>query len=641
MNTESSRTPHFILGTAGHIDHGKTTLIRALTGIETDWLPEEKARGMTIDIGIADIELGGRTLGVVDVPGHERFVRTMVSGASGVDLALLVVAADDGVMPQTEEHLEILTLLGVDTGVVAINKADLVDAGRLEEVKEEVELLLLDTPLEGVPMVAVSGVTGEGIDELRAALENAIPDTPHRRRSSFLRVPVDRIFSIPGRGTVITGSMLGGDIHVGDQVELLPEGRLLRVRGLETHNQAAEDLEAGQRTAVNLAGLKKEEVSRGMELAMPGYLTPSMYVDAKVRCLPGRARGLKTFMRVRLALGTSDVLGRLVLLEGKHMAPNSTGFCQLRLHDPVVAEHGQRFILRDETAVRTLGGGIVLRPAARRIVLSQAAEECESLLRLQEGDALTRVDQVLVDAGTDKVTETMVSARSGVPAEEVANHVRALKTRGDLINIQGIDHPLHRSALNILGNRICRFLNRFHDQNPLLVGLGRNMIQRTFQRNTQEHVLQAALQNLEAQGRIVVRVDKVALSTFKIRMSEGRMKLWDRILQELQDGKFTPPSESRLVEIIGTRPTAIKEILEHAEANGAVVKVAPGQYFPSETIDLLKEKMLELHAESGPFTLAAIREHVDSTRRYMVPLCEYLDSIGFTRRDGDRRVPDA
>ena len=639
MTDTSNHAPHFILGTAGHIDHGKTTLIKALTGIDTDWLPEEKARGMTIDIGIADITLGGSTVGVVDVPGHERFVRTMVAGASGIDLALLVVAADDGVMPQTEEHLEILNLLGVDVAVVALNKVDLVSPERVEEVKEEIELLLLDTPLEQAPVVEVSGVTGQGLPELKAALEGAVPETPHRRRSSFLRVPVDRIFSIPGRGTVITGSMLGGEIHVGDSVELLPGGRRLRVRGLQTHNRTAEDLVAGQRTAVNLAGLKKEEVHRGMEVAEAGYLTPSTYLDVRVRCLPGRPKGIPTFVRVRLALGTSDVLGRLVLLEGKHLKAGDSALCQLRLHDPVVAEYGQRFILRDETAVRTLGGGTVLRPVARRIVVSRAHRECTALSRLETGDDRTRVDQVLADAGIEKVADTRIAACAGVAVEAVRESLKILEETGDLMRIQGIDDPVHKSALETLGDRICRFLKRFHDQNPFLVGLGRNVLHRTFLRTTPESVLQAAVGDLEARGTVVVKLDKIALATFKVQRSEGRVRLWERILRELLDGGFTPPSEAKLVEIIGSRPTAINEILQQAEANGEVVQVTQGIFFPVETVEALKEKMREVHSRSGPFSLAAIREYVGSTRRYMVPLCEYLDAVGFTRREGDLRRP--
>jgi len=630
---------HLILGTAGHIDHGKTSLVKALTGTDTDWLPEEKARGMTIDIGIADLHIGDETVGVVDVPGHERFVRTMVAGASGIDLALLVVAADDGVMPQTVEHFEIVKLLGVRSGVVALNKSDLVDAARLEEVQGAIRTLVQNSGLANAPIVAVSAVTGQGIPELRSALADAVAQTIARRRSSFFRLPIDRIFSIPGRGTVVTGSMLGGQIQIGDRVELLPERRALRVRGLQTHNRDIERLVHGQRTAVNLAGLKKEEVRRGMELAAPGYLSPTHYLDVEADCLSTSPAGLGSFVRVRLAIGTSEVLGRLVILEGGHLAPGQSALCQLRLHDPVVAEYDQRFILRDETAVRTIGGGHVIRPVGRRISLNRAPRECEALHRLAGGDAAVRIDQVLIDAGIRPITREEVAARGGVPADEVERHMASMLAAGALVRIQGLDYPVHTAAVDALGERVLRFVHRFHTQNPQLVGLDLSVLQRTFLRSTSVPLLNAALDSLKAGGRLVFKLDnKVALATFRTQMSEGRLRLWERIHDELVNGGFKPPTAQNLVEIIGTKPTAIKEILQHAEAQGDIVQVDKGVFIPAETIEALKDRMREYQAANGPFSVSAIREHVGSTRRYMVPLCEYLDRIGFTRRDGDLRI---
>jgi len=634
-----STATHLILGTAGHIDHGKTSLVKALTGTDTDWLPEEKARGMTIDIGIADLRIGEETVGVVDVPGHERFVRTMVAGASGIDLALLVVAADDGVMPQTVEHFEIVKLLGVRSGVIALNKADLVDAARIEEVTGAIRELVQSSTLASAPIVAVSAVTGDGIPELKSALAAAVEQTVARRRSSFFRLPIDRIFSIPGRGTVVTGSMLGGQVQVGDRVELLPERRELRVRGLQTHNQDIERLVHGQRTAVNLVGVKKEEVRRGMELAAPGYLKGTHYLDVEADCLSTSPAGLSSFVRVRLAIGTSEVLGRLVILEGSHLAPGQSALCQLRLHDPVVAEYDQRFILRDETAVRTIGGGHVIRPVGRRISLNRAPGECEALHRLAGGDAAARVDQVSIDAGVQPISQAEVAARAGVSTDDVDKHVASMLSSGALVRIQGLDYPVHTAAVDALGERTLRFVNRFHTQNPQLVGMDLSVLQRTFLRSTSAPLLKAALESLRTRGKLVFKLnDKVALATFRTQMSEGRRRLWERIHDELVAGGFKPPTAQNLVDRIGTKPTAIKEILQHAEAQGDVVQVDKGVFIPAETIELLKDRMREYQASNGPFSVSAIREHVGSTRRYMVPLCEYLDRIGFTRRDGDLRV---
>ncbi|MBN2489560.1 MAG: selenocysteine-specific translation elongation factor [Planctomycetes bacterium] len=634
------KTPHLILGTAGHIDHGKTSLVRALTGIETDWLPEEKARGMTIDIGIAHLELTGGTLGVVDVPGHERFVRTMVAGASGIDLALLVVAADDGVMPQTREHLEIVGLLGVPHAVVALNKADLVDPAQLGAVEQEIRALLRPGAFAAAPIVPVSAVTGEGLPALRRALEEAVARAESRRRAAFFRLPIDRIFSIPGRGTVVTGSMLGGAVHVGDRVELLPSRQELRVRGLQTHNRDIQGLVSGQRTAVNLVGLKKEDVHRGMELAAPGYLTPTHCLDVEASCLSSApAAGLRSFVRVRLGLGTSEVLGRLVILEGKHLSPGGGALCQLRLHEPVVAEFGQRFILRDETAARTVGGGRVLRPVARRISLGRAPAECQTLRRIAGADEAGRIDQVLADAGTDWTPETAVAARAGATIEVVRQAIAALLKRGVLVRVPGLDYAVHTGALDALGERVCRFVKRYHASNPQLVGVDPGLLDRTFQRAAPAAVLEAALARLKQRGALVSKLDRmVALSTFQVEMGAGRRKLWERIRQELLDGGFKPPTADGLVALIGTRPTAIKEILQHAEAQGDVVQVDKGVFIPAETIQRLKDKMREFEAAHGPFSVSAIREYVESTRRYMVPLCEYLDRTGFTCRQGDLRT---
>jgi selenocysteine-specific elongation factor len=629
---------HLILGTAGHIDHGKTSLVRALTGIDTDWLPEEKARGMTIDIGIADLGLGGHTVGVVDVPGHERFVRTMVAGASGIDLVLLVVAADDGVMPQTVEHLDIVSLLGVNTGVVALNKADLADEARLEQVEAGIRDLVANTPLEEAPVVRVSATTGQGLPALRSALDEAVARVVARRRTSFFRVPIDRIFSIPGRGTVVTGSMLGGAVQVSDRVALLPGGQEFRVRGLQTHNHDIEGLVAGQRTAVNLAGLKKEDVSRGMELATPGYLIPSHYLDVAVRCLASARAGLKPFARVRLGLGTSEVLGRLVLLQGPHLDAGQSAFAQLRLHEPVVAEWGQRFILRDQNASRTVGGGWVIRPVARRISLTRAPGEIAGLVRLTHADAAVRVDQALIDAHARPVTENELVVRAGAAEATVRDQLEAMRAKGALLDLPGIDYPLHTAAVDAIGERVCRFVNRFHVQNPQQVGVDRNLLQRAFQRATSTSVFQAVIDRLEGSNRLVDRPNhRVALATFQTEMGEGRRKLWDRLYQELLAGGFKPPTAQHLVETIGTRPTAIKELLVQAEARGEVIQVVKGVYIPAETIEQLKDRMREYQAAHGPFSVSDIRQYVDSTRRYMVPLCEYMDRIGFTRRDGDLR----
>ncbi len=357
---------YHILGTAGHIDHGKTSLVRALTGVDTDRLPEEQHRGMTIELGFADLTVEEMRFGIVDVPGHERFVKTMVAGATGIDMALLVVAADDSVMPQTIEHVEILNLLGVRRGVVAITKIDLVDPEMVELVADEVTELLASTPLAEAPIRLVSSTTGVGVEALKETLHDVAQGIEPASSQWPFRMTVDRVFTVQGRGTVVTGSALRGSVSAGDTLEVWPGGRTCRVRDLQTHGVHRDSLMRRQRVAINVSGIDRASVPRGSELATPGYLTASHLVDVRLECLSSSPRPLKSTSTVRLGVGTAEVPVRVVLLGRSMLEPGQSGYAQLRSGQPLTTTYGQRFILRDETAVRTIGGGIVLRPVAGR-----------------------------------------------------------------------------------------------------------------------------------------------------------------------------------------------------------------------------------------------------------------------------------
>ena len=391
-------TRDLILGTAGHIDHGKTSLVKALTGVDCDRLPEEKARGITIDIGFARLELPPYRLGIVDVPGHERFVKNMLAGATGIDLALLVVAADDSVMPQTREHLEILQLLGLRFGLIALTKSDLVDATTREVVGMEVRELVRDTFLADAPLVETSAQSGAGIEELKQAIAGVCAKVEERQGRQWFRLGIDRSFVVQGHGTVVTGSVTAGSLKVGDDVEWLPRGERVRVRSLQNHEQPVEEVHRGQRAAINLAGVRNEEVARGQELATPGYLVPSKVLTVRLHCLADRKRPIKHRLPVRLHLGTAEAMATVALLDCDTVEPGQQGLAQLFLEEPATAAWGQPFVLRESSAAHTIGGGQVLQPLARK-VRRRHLEVLELIEQLWSGEPLRRVLSVAWFAG--------------------------------------------------------------------------------------------------------------------------------------------------------------------------------------------------------------------------------------------------
>ncbi len=493
---------YLLLGTAGHIDHGKTSLIKALTGVDTDRLPEEKQRGMTIELGFAHLEVGDAAdavrFGIVDVPGHEKFVRTMVAGATAIDLVLMVVAADDSVMPQTREHFDIIHLLGVQHGVVAVSKCDLVDAEMAELVAEEVHDLLAGSPLADAPIVNVSATTGRGLDDLKRALHTQAQAVARRRTTGLFRLAIDRVFTIHGRGTVVTGSAVSGTVSVGETLELLPAGRRCKVRGPQTHFDQADELRLGQRVAVNLTGVEKDEVHRGDELARPGCLTPSRMLDVQLHTLSTGTKPLKHLQRVRLCMGTRECFARVRLLcadddqssgrppcrpsvdEGakgrsaetptatgvvlKKLSPGGTCFAQLETAEPVVAEWGRRFIIRDETDARTLGGGVVLRPVSRRVTRRDLADIAGLKVMLADDDA-DRIEEVFrFESG--QIDELKLVCLSGVPEDAVNDRIEELKQADRLIVVGDSGQLVAASMIEDCCRRAAERLRQYHQKHP-------------------------------------------------------------------------------------------------------------------------------------------------------------------------------
>ena len=635
-------TRDLILGTAGHVDHGKTALVKALTGTDGDRLPEEQARGMTIDIGFARLDLGDARLGIVDVPGHERFVKNMLAGATGFDLALLVVAADDAVMPQTREHLEILSFLGLRHGVVALTKADRADALTRAAVESEVRELVRGTFLAAAPVVATSARTGEGIDELKEELAAACRRVPPREGAEYFRLPIDRAFGVAGRGTVVTGSVASGSVAVGDELDWhAGDGAVerVRVRGLNSHGRAVETVGRGQRAAVNLAGVPLARVRRGQELAAPGYLVPSRALTVRLFASPASPRPIRHRLPVRLHVGTAEVMAAVSLLDCDAVEPGRWGLGQLFLDRPVVCVWGQPFVVRDASAERTLGGGQLLQPVAAKL-RRRNLDALGRVERLWSEDEAERAAAAAWFAGTAGCTPVALVRGAGVAPDRVAPLVGESIAAGKLV---ALDSPHRRSILHAgrvteLEEGILQALAALHAENPLATTHDRPQVLARLDYAGDETLLRAVTDRLLAAKRLVGDARRIARADFEPKLSVRQRKLKDRIVAAHAAAGLRPPEPGDFANHAGGNAAALADIFAVAAAEGLLVAVAAGLYLHAAAEAALRRTVAE-RLRAGPgATVAEIRDLLGTTRKYAIPICEYLDRIGLTARVGDRRV---
>jgi selenocysteine-specific elongation factor len=628
-----------VIGTAGHIDHGKTALVRALTGVDTDRLPAEKERGITIDLGFAALELGSRRVALVDVPGHERFIRNMLAGASGLDLALLVVAADDSVMPQTREHLEILRLLGLTRGVIALTKCDLVDDAWLTLVEDEVRVLVAGSFLETAAIVRTSAATGLGIDDLREALGAACDQLAERDEPGLFRMAIDRAFTIAGHGTVVTGTVASGRVAVGDDLEWLPEGRTVRVRGIQQHGRSADSVGRGARAAINLVGVHHAEVTRGQELAAPGYLEASRLLGVELRASPGALRALRDRGRYRLHVGTAEVAATLVLLEPDRLEVGEPGLAQLHLLEPVGCVHGQPFVLREESPPATLGGGRILQPCSRRIRRRDGVG-IERMGQLASTDASVRLSAALATRGLAGWTERGLARDTGLPVTAVGEAVERLVASGALVSVpvgprRTATVPLE--TVRGLEDRVVRLLGRLHRARPRLTTLPRSWLASPLADLGSDSLVAAILERLRAAGRVVGDARSVALADFAPKLSHGERKLKLEIAEAFRTGGFSPPDVADWTAKAGNRAPAILELFALLRDEETLVELAPGLFLDRE-FEIEMRKRVATHLGDGRgMTVAELRDLLGTTRKFAVPLAEYLDRIALTRREGDLR----
>jgi selenocysteine-specific elongation factor len=635
----ASPVTHAIIGTAGHIDHGKTALIKALTGQDTDRLKEEKERGISIDLGFAYFTLpDGTRAGVVDVPGHERFIRNMLAGAHGMDLVLFTVAADDGVMPQSEEHLDILHLLGVSRGIFVITKADLATPKRLGEVREEIELLADGTSLEASPTVAVSSLTGMGLDELRSAIAGGIEGFQGRRATGLFRLPLDRAFVIKGHGTVVTGTAMGAEVRVGQTLRALPGGDEFRVRSIQVHGEPVEAAGLCQRVALNLSGTETAELKRGDVLADKRLEFSTSRLDARLEIRPAAKRPLKNNQRVRFFIGTAETIGRVIVLEDPgEIAPKKSALVQIVLNDPIVALAGDRFVVRDETNLRTLGGGIVLNPLGRRsrkpldlyIKRLQALgsplgpEAVEALLSLQDSFAATpgRIAQLL-----------------NAPVAEVAAAIadkRFIKL--SLGDEEGFSTAAKWSELKEF---VQAALTAHHRDEPIAPGLEMEALRARLPYEVAPRAFRALVDRLGRETEIAREESVLRLRSHKARIGGDLGTLGLRIGGVLKDAGWQPPELRQLVEILKLPPSEmprLRTLLAAMEREGQVVKVASDLYFERSAFESAKTLLLERLGSSGEITAATYRDALNASRKFAIALLDYFDHSGVTTRVGDAR----
>src|SRR5262245_20812790 len=623
-----------ILGTAGHIDHGKTSLVKALTGIDCDRLPEEKARGITIDIGFAILDLGEYRLGIVDVPGHERFVKNMLAGATGIDLALLVVAADDSVMPQTREHLEILRRLGLRHGVIALTKIDLVDETTREVVELEVRDLVKGSFLENAPIIRTSAQTGAGLDELKGTIAGICAKVEQRSGKQWFRLAIDRSFIVQGHGTVVTGSVTSGSLRVGDELDWLPRGEKVRVRALQNHDTAVEEVHRGQRAAINLAGVRHEDVIRGQEIATPGYLSPSRTLTVRLHCLRDARRPIKHRLPVRFHVGTLEAMGTLALLDCDSIEPGAWGLAQVFLDEPATTVWGQPFVIRTSSATQTLGGGQVLQPVAHK-VRRRHLESLERIERLWTGDALERARTVAWFGGFRGFTPADLVRGANVGPDEADGLIDTLKQQGDLVELTSGGSRrvlLHADMIKELEERILQALGRLHEQSPLMTAHDRQKVQSQLDYVGDDALVHATVERLIKQRKIVGDLRRIARADFKPKLSGNLRKLKDRVVATYREAKFAPPELGSFANQAGGNAASLKDLFDVCVADGDLVKVTEDIYLHTEVEAEMRRLLDEKWSAGGAgLTVAEIRDLLGTTRKYAVPLCEYLDRAGVTQ----------
>lgn len=629
-----------ILGTAGHIDHGKTSLIRALTGIDTDRLKEEKLRGITIELGFAHMDLpNGDRLGIVDVPGHERFVKHMVAGATGIDLVALVIAADEGVMPQTREHMEICQLLRVKKGLVVLTKTDLVDGPEwVEMVRDDVIQFLKGTFLEGSTVVPVSAATGEGIEDLREALATLEAEVEARSADGPFRLSVDRVFSMRGFGTVVTGTSLAGKLHLGDPVTIYPSEIKSKVRGLQVHNEEVQEVLPGQRTAINLQGLERALIQRGDVVATPGALVATHMVDVHLTLLASAPRPLKHRAKVRFHTGTAEHLATMVLLEAPELAPGKDTFAQIRLDQPIAALRGDRFVLRSYSPVQTIGGGTILHPLPSKHKGQEKREAAKALRILLESDEANLVLWHIRDASWAGLSEEELRLRANVPPKTLDKALHQFISQKKVILYDKDNRRLlHPETLENLKQTIMDTLAEYHQRFPLKTGMAKEELSAQLPRPVDTKLYNYVLRQLADQELVAQEMEWVRLTSHKVDLTKEEDGIKQRIEKTYREAGLQPPFFKEVITKLPGTARQHQDVIEWMLTQGVLIKVKEDIFFHAQTLQELQQRLIAFLREHGEISTPQFKDMTQASRKYTIPLLEYFDTQRITIRIGDIR----
>ena len=632
----------YIIGTAGHIDHGKTSLIKALTGTDTDRLKEEKERGISIDLGFAHFDLpDGTSAGIVDVPGHERFIKNMLAGAHGIDLVLFTVAADDGVMPQTEEHLDIVHLLGVKMAIFVITKADLVSPARVADVEEEIDILTLGTTLEGSPKIAVSSVTGQGLSELKDRIGQILKSHVKAAPGGYFRLPVDRAFILQGHGVVVTGTALSGEIKVGEQVRCLPGDNLFRVRSLQVHGKSVEVAGWGQRVAMNLTGPERAEIARGQVICHEKISLVTDRFDAFVEVRPAAAKGIKNHQRVRVHLGTAERLGKIVILgSAEKIEAKQSTYCQITLSEPLPALRGDHFILRDETARRTLAGGLVLNPLAERHKRTETDLRTR-LEALHHGDP-AQLTEEFVDGSNDFALSIEAILQFLNVREEMLRGVIDKMNQLRPVSAEGEKVYTTEKKWQRLKEQVLKTLEAFHAGHPLVPGMDMEELRGKLTYELSPKSFRVVVDMLIGDKLLAKEENLLRLPRHHVQLGGQEKTLMDKIKKILGEQPLAPPDLKDIEKQAGVPRNRLNEVIRLLERDGSVVRVTTDMYFLAASIEGLRQTLKKYLGEKGEMTAASFRDLIGSSRKYTIPLLEYFDRDGLTIRIGDiRRLKSA
>jgi len=628
-----------VLGTAGHIDHGKTALIKALTGIDTDRLKEEKERGITIELGFAFLVLpSGLRMGIVDVPGHEKFVKHMVAGAWGIDLVALVVAADEGIMPQTREHLDICKLLGVKKGLVVVSKIDLADPELVLLIAEEVGELVAGTFLEGAPVVNVSALTGEGIPQLLTTLDELGNEIQGRTSEGLLRLPIDRVFTMRGFGTVVTGTLVSGSVSVGDTVQIIPSVREGKVRGIQVHNEIVQTARAGQRTAVNLQGIGKSHLNRGDVLIHPHTITPTYMVDVYLEHLPNSPRPLRNRRKQRFHIGTSSTLSTVVLLDREELAPGESGFVQLRFEKPVVAFPQDRFVIRGSSAIQTLGGGVVIdsHPDKHKRL---ARDVLAGLAILRDGEEEEVLIHHLASSGVRGMVLKELRERVNIPPDRLSKLLGGLMMKGEIVAVDGDDGRfLHHSGYEKLKKEALSYILEFHEKYPLRPGPSKEEVKSKLPKTVETKLFQHILKELVDLKEVLVEKDKLRLSTHRVSLRDDQERVKNKVERLFAEAGLQSPSIKELASKLSTDESEVRNVVRLLVEEGVMIKAKEDLYFHAQAVEKLKAELIQFLRAHHEITTAEFKELTKVSRKYAIPLIEYFDNSKVTIRVGEKRL---